>query len=309
MRDDELHRFKSDIHLLQYAIERYGYRRDRAASSRASQVLRHPTSNDKIVVRRAADGHWTYFSVRDERDNGTILDFIKERGGHRSLGPVCEELRGWFGIARPQAEWLPPPAPARDRRAIIEAFARARVSETCCYLKSRGICRETLSDPRFAPTWRLDARGNALFAHRDEQGELTGYEIKGPRFTGFAAGGTKTAWQSIAHEGDRILVITESAIDALSYHQLHPARATSSRYLSLAGAPSALQMALLLGIFATLSGPIAVVAAVDRDDAGTKLANRIADLVSAHAHLSFERHSPEADKDWNDVLRRLERGQ
>jgi hypothetical protein len=64
MYDAELDRFKSDISLLRYAIERHGYQRDRRKSSRSSHVLRHLASDDKIIVRRNPDGHWTYFYFR-----------------------------------------------------------------------------------------------------------------------------------------------------------------------------------------------------------------------------------------------------
>jgi hypothetical protein len=112
MHDFELHQFKSDINLVQFAIDRYGYQRDRRESSRASHVLRRAATNDKIVVRRAPDGHWTYFSVRDDRDHGTIIDFVQARGRHDSLGHVREELRQWLGTARPWRDVDVPCAPA-----------------------------------------------------------------------------------------------------------------------------------------------------------------------------------------------------
>ena len=237
MHDHELHRFKSDIHLVHYAVERYGYRRDRTESSRASHVLRHPSNDDKIVVRKCADGHWTYFSVRDDRDNGTIVDFVKERGDGRSLGHVRKELRRWLGTPRPEhEEWsaraqvaIGAAAPARDPRPVAEAFAAAHVAQTSHYLETRGLRRETLSSARFAGSWRLGARGNVLFAHHDDAGELTGFEIKNRGFTCFSAGGTKTAWQSACWPDDRALVITESAIDALSYHQLQSEHRSTHR--------------------------------------------------------------------------------
>ncbi len=151
-------------------------------------------------------------------------------------------------------------------------FEAARVAVTCDYLSARGLRPETLSDPRFAGTWRLDARGNVLFAHRDESGELTGFEVKSRGFTGFAAGGTKSAWQSAARDSDRVLVVTESAIDALSYHQLQRGTGEVARYLSTAGAPSAAQCELLDKLFSRLPRGAAVVAAVDSDEAGQKLA-------------------------------------
>jgi hypothetical protein len=47
-------------------------------------------------------------------------------------------------------------------------------------------------------------------AHRDDSGELTGFEVKNRGFTGFAAGGTRSARQSAACEDDRVLVVIES---------------------------------------------------------------------------------------------------
>jgi len=305
MHDDELHRFKSDIHLLEYAADRYGYRRDRRESSVSSHVLRHPASDDKIVVRKDRDRHWTYFSVRDDRDHGTIIDFEKRRGQHRSLGSVRKQLRSWLGTARPVPEALALPsrrAPA-GRRPVAEVFQAARVVPTCDYLEARGLVPRTLSDPRFAGTWRLDARGNALFAHRDESDALTGFEIKGRGFTGFAAGGTKTAWQSRAFPDDRALVITESAIDALSHHQLYR---HAARYLSTAGAPSGAQMELLGRLMARLTSWTLVMAAVDADDAGHELARRIELLVRRRWSLLFVRDAPPDAKDWNEVLQRVE---
>jgi hypothetical protein len=238
MYDPELDRFKSDIHFLQYAIERYGYLRDRRKSSRASHVLRHPGNGDKIVVRRESDGHWTYFSLRDDRDNGTILDFVRGRERSRSFGEVCDELRRWLGTARPEAaSWASEPKERqRDPRSVAQVFAAAHVASDSPYLRSRGLRPDTLDHPRFAGTWREDSRGNVLFAHHDDAGQLTGFEVKNRGYTRFSTGGTKSAWQSAAEADDRFAVFTESAIDALSHHQLHPDRAARSRYLSTAGA-------------------------------------------------------------------------
>ena len=309
MHDSELHRFKTDIDLVQYALDRYGYQRDRRESSRASHVLRHAATNDKIIVRQAPDGHWTYFSVRDDRDHGTIIDFVQARGGHPSLGAVREELRQWLGTARPPPDYggRSVPAVPGDRRAIEQVFATARRTDHSPYLHARGIRPETLRHPRFAGCWGVGPRGNALFVHTTEAGEVTGFEIKGPRFTGFATGGTKSAWQSAVSPTDRVLVVTESAIDALSYFQLHPDPADRTRFLSTGGAPSTRQVEMLERVFAQLASASRVVAAVDSDDAGIKLASRIEDLVRRHEGIAFQRHSPWPAKDWNDVLRRVER--
>jgi len=306
MHDDELHRFKSDIHFLHYAADRYGYRRERRESSVSSHVLRHPGTDDKIVVRKDRDGHWTYFSVRDDRDHGTIVDFVQRRGRHLSLGSVREELRSWLGTPRPLPETLELPrhSPRAQQRPVAEVFEAARLVSSCDYLAARGLRPETLSDPRFAGTWRLDGRGNVLFAHRDESGALTGFEVKSRGFTGFAAGGTKTAWQSRACPGDQKLVITESAIDALSHYQLYR---DAARYVSTAGAPSSTQMELLGRLLARLAPETIVVAALDSDEAGHKIASRIEALTRRLPRLYFSRDAPMGAKDWNDVLQHVER--
>jgi hypothetical protein len=307
MYDDELHRLKSDIHLVQYAVDRYGYQRDRRESSVSSHVLRQPATNDKIVVRKDKDGHWTYFSVRDDRDHGTIVDFVQRRG-RQSLGEVRQELRQWLGSPRPAPDYALPTARSviRDRRPLAEVFDAARAAETCDYLRARGLRPETLRDPRFAGTWRMDARGNVLFVHTGDAGEVTGFEVKNRGFTGFAPGGTKTAWRSVGLTEDRALVVTESAIDALSYHQLHRGKSEAARYLSTAGAPGPAQFELLERAFSRMPAESTVVAAVDSDEAGHKLASRIEALTGRLAHVKFRRDAPDGAKDWNEVLQRVE---
>ena len=68
---------------------------------------------------------------------------------------------------------------------------------------------------------RIDSLGNTVFPHFDAAG-LCGYEIKNCGFTGFAAGGQKGLWMSHTQPADRRLILTESAVDALSYAALLP---------------------------------------------------------------------------------------
>jgi hypothetical protein len=63
--DSELERFKTAIDLWVYAGQQ-GYELDRKDSWAGSVVMRH-ANNDKIVIKRDADGQWVYFSVRNIR--------------------------------------------------------------------------------------------------------------------------------------------------------------------------------------------------------------------------------------------------
>ena len=49
-------------------------------------------ADDKIIIKRESDGHYVYFNVRDDADNGTIIDFVLRRRS-RSSGGVRKELR------------------------------------------------------------------------------------------------------------------------------------------------------------------------------------------------------------------------
>src|ERR1700731_4868804 len=94
--DAEFEKMKSDCDLRVYAASR-GYQLDFKESWMGSRVMRHP-NNDKIIVKRDADGHYVYFSVRDDADNGTILDFVKNRR-RMNLGEARKVLRRWTGHA------------------------------------------------------------------------------------------------------------------------------------------------------------------------------------------------------------------
>ena len=74
--DCELDAFKRDIDLRQFA-ESLGYQIDRRESWRGSAVLRRAA--DKIVVKRNGNGHYVFFSLRDDDDNGTVIDFVQRR--------------------------------------------------------------------------------------------------------------------------------------------------------------------------------------------------------------------------------------
>ena len=92
-RAEELEDFKSRINLNEYAAA-CGYRLDRKASCRNSAVMvRSP--GDKINIALGSDRHWIYFSVGEERDSGSIIDFVQNRQGG-ALGEVRKQLRPWL---------------------------------------------------------------------------------------------------------------------------------------------------------------------------------------------------------------------
>jgi len=301
---DELNRLKSDIDLTRYAASR-GYRLDRRESSRSCVVMRHPTTDDKIIVSRGAhDGHWIYFSVRDGQDHGTIVDFVQRRDGG-SLAAVRRELVPWMD--QPVGATLEPHVPTlarrvTDRAAVVRAFERARVVSNNRYLSSRAIRPEVLCSERFKGTFREDRRGNVLFPHRDQAG-LAGFESKNHRWTSYAPGGVRALWWSNAFPDDRQLVLVESAIDALSFHQMHGA--PRACYASTAGTISGHQRGLIREVLQASPPSRTIVLAFDRDAAGDRLAEQVRSLAAG----TFSRVYPPIGKDWNEYLHYREREQ
>ena len=304
-QDRELDAFKREIDLRQFAVS-LGYEIDRRESWRGSTVLRRGT--DKIVVKRSGNGHYVFFSVRDDGDHGTVVDFLQRRQ-HLSLGAVRQILRPWLGrpSAPSQFPKLEPASP--DRMRVESAYRRMVNAQRFPYLEGeRCVPAAVLLSPRFARRMRIDSLGNTVFPHFDAAG-LCGYEIKNRGFTGFAAGGQKGLWFSHAQPADRRLVLAESAIDALSYAALFPDTKDQTRYASLGGKASSRQIALVEATVAKLPAGAEIVAAFDADDAGRKLADVIRQAVATVARrvgssdLAFKAQLPaKGGKDWNRVL-------
>lgn len=311
-RSDELDLFKRRINLTEYAAAQ-GYVLDRRASSRNSAVMRGPGGDKVVIAINGATGHWMYFSVRDERDNGSIIDFIQQRRPC-TLGDVRLALRPWIGESPnppkrpPKSAYAPALTPSsKDLARVAVDYARMRPLEgRHAWLEGeRRIPADVLRDPRFADRIRTDARGNAVFPHYNAAG-LCGFELKNRHFTGFAKGGEKGIWASAATRGDTALVIAESAIDALSYHTIR--RPAATRYLSLGGTMNPEQPALIRAAIERLPAGGRVIVATDNDEGGDRLADQIEALAAATERpdlVVIEDRPPVRGQDWNEVLKAL----
>lgn len=301
--DAELQTFKTAIDLRAYAAA-HGYQLDAKASWRGTSVMRHPVTNDKVIIKRGMDGHYVYFSVRDDRDNGSIIDFVQFRQG-LSLGAVRKELRPWIGQPPVPVPPFPPlHKTEKDRMKVEAAYAKMRdCVDGHPYLeRRRALPASLITSERFAGRIRIDVHGNAVFPHFDAEG-LSGYELKNVEFTGFASGGTKALWLSNELPDDARLVITEAAIDALSHAVLFPD--IHARYASIGGKPNPQQPELIRAAAARMPHGSEIVAAMDADADGRKLAEVVRDAVklTGRADLRFVMQEPEGAKDWNDQLR------
>jgi len=308
MFDDELEAFKTRIDLRHYAAAE-GYREDKRYSSEACFCMRHPVTDDKIFIGiDRKDGHYVYWSVRDDRDNGSIIDFVarrkrlnlRERQAWRTVG---EELRPWIGRPAVDPPAFTPLVPSTKDRITVEAkFADMPVALCHPYLvHERALPASLLESPRFAGTVRIDARGNAIFPHHDADG-LCGYEIKNHGFTGFSKGGEKGLWSSNDFPDDQCIMFGESAIDVKSYAALSPDPHT--RYRSMSGKPNPRQPGLIVSAIVAMPPGSRIITGMDADKDGRELVSVVwqAFEFSGRTDMTIENHEPSGGKDWNELL-------
>ena len=295
--------FKHEINLTQYAAY-LGYEIDRKKSTRNSIAMRKSTE-DKIVISKRG-GNWIYFSVYDDQDSGTIVDFIRNRTG-KSLFEIGKELQVWIGgnITLPEPTKYVSHVEERqpDPRRIQRLFNYCAPAYDHDYLKSRGITAEALKSPRFSGRIFQDHFKNAVFPHFKEK-DVCGLELKGENTDLFVRGSEKTLWRSNTRKGDDTLIISETPIDALSYQILHALN--SAFYTSTCGGFSPLQSDIINKLVNDLSWVTKVILITDNDDGGDAISNRLnAIITNANYSGSLTRHSPDTrGLDWNDVLRK-----
>jgi hypothetical protein len=157
---------------------------------------------------------------------------------------------------------------------------------------------------RQAEDVRIDRQyGNLLFAHRDPAGNVTGYEYKGAKAAGFAAGGKRQLYATGESEAPARLVIVESGLDALSKHALEGRGDTL--YVSIGGALSAHQVTQIKAL-ARRHPSAEVIAAFDADQGGDRYTAKVREAVS---RATDGRAGLEKGQDWNDRLRQEQQRQ
>lgn len=293
-------RFKSEINLTQYAAH-LGYEIDRKKSTRSSIAMRK--DGDKIIISRRGN-LWVYFSVSDDSDNGTIIDFAEKRT-NKSLKEIGYELQSWItgGAVLPQAKSYVQEVEEQeyDPARVANVFKRCRPAQNHAYLESRGFTRGLLLSPRFAGRIFTDRYQNAAFPHYGSIG-ICGLELKNADKAIFVKGSEKTLWRSNVRAGDDTLILSEAVIDALSHAVLFPNE--TAIYAATGGGMSPEQTKIIRQAACGIKSLKRILVITDNDTGGDRLSDKILNAL-AESGFSGEiaRHSPDTrGDDWNDVL-------
>ena len=290
--DNELSRFKIQINLIDYAAS-FGYQIDKQKSIKSCKIMRKDSA--KIGISTDLDGHGVFYDFRTEK-GGSIIDFVKYETG-KNLGQIRQELRPWIGIGCLSSKKIfnhpKPPKTSKNRQKVVIRFSITKSIETHRYIESRCIKQSILKSKRFLGRIYEDYYGNAIFPHYDHNG-ITGYSIVNYNFKGFSKDGDRGLWFSKYSTDDKQIVICESVVDALSYHQLKGD--DFSCYFSIDGQITQKQL-LLIDSLISKNQNKKIVLAFDNDQAGQKYISQIQCRQNSANNITHD--LPEIDgQDW-----------
>ena len=283
-RSTDPNQIMKEVALVHYA-EFCGYQINRIESSEDFVVMQK--DDDKILVARDDQGRDLYFSLVHSAERGSFPDFVRKKKA-LTLGEVRKRMREKKRL--PSSS--PPRLPSLSREWIDEtvtAFRSLRPYSGSVLESRYGLRSETIK--KFQDQIREDDRGNVCFFHRNNKG-ATGWEILEETQARFSEWGTHSFF--VGKTGKRIsrVVITESALEAMSYCQIRGKEGDC--YLSLGGTISRRQLESLLAI--SQKFPSVVVASGD-DARGRALSETIAGPSS---HL--RRETPQGGLTWNEEI-------
>lgn len=284
---EKLDAYRRDINLVDF-LEAEGFRVNPKKGPRHGKwvVLEQPATGRKLIVARAASGQFQYFNPEDDRDRGTVVDYVagklgldlRARDGWRELFSYLDRHQGHVSPAYAEVPSATPLPAATGAVRSPSEFDLRPLTEPA-YLLSRGITERTLGSAEFyGKIFNRDFRDkkgflhtNTVFPLENEKG-LLGIVIRN-HFANYINGSKgEGLWvsNSVGTAPPAELFVCESPIDALSYHQLHPPEVSGGRvYVATAGTLSANQPRALQTLIDRL-GPGRVVLANDNDPSGMR---------------------------------------
>jgi hypothetical protein len=325
----DLARLERDVNFIEYAASR-GYNLVAKELTPSIAVMRHPSTDDRIIIARSTAGPWVYGNLagdpgvrlvlRDKREQGTLSDFVERRTaapGARPLSPneVWAELAQFARRPSQKRVDLTPIDPGRF--AVARTLAAASTLPDSPYFQQCGLRPETLRWPNFAGTWKQDVLGNVLFPANDRLGAAD-YYVANLGVALYAGSGPQGLWSSASTSvPHRTVVFAETPVAAMSYHQVKARPQThpdvrqidpqTTRYVSSGASMSPAQLELVQQAFSELPVNSRVIAAFGGPSRHHLQHQLVGEIVAAkRPDLTFQRDPPILGADWTVTLRRIE---
>ncbi|HEX9956072.1 MAG TPA: toprim domain-containing protein, partial [Fibrella sp.] len=323
----QLSDYKQQIDLMQF-LEMEGFSRDRRKSTRRWPVLENAEGRKLIIGHNQKTNEYFYYNPEDSRDRGTIVDYVigklnidtATREGWQQLHEfICRytgDLSHLINNRSANAIESQPPKETTRSKAMSTYFRLDPLTNTDYLIEKRGLTVDTIGhrafigkifNKAFVSKKTGEMVINTVFPMESEQG-VTAILLKNDSPTGLVNGHTwgerlESIWVSNLPKGHqpKELLICESPIDALSYHQLHPPKEPYDRvYVATGGQPSSLQPLTVQRLIDRVK-PEQVILAHDNDNSGIRfnigwagrlqLPGQITEQADQRISISHNKHS------------------
>ena len=270
-REPELNftQVKKELNLVDLVLN-LGYQHNRAKSGLTLEKgkfhvfdYRGNPNLDQVIIYKAPSGDYLYFNRADDRDKGSVIDFLKNRIEHPRIagirasagknvwGSVIDNARRFLHVPVAQRPVSPVFQQAmtpvqRGDQYVPDFLLKTTPLTDMRYLNARGLTNETLTNSCFegrilnhvhegtGKNGQPYTFVNTAFPQLYKE-KIVGLEIKAQSFRGQAADSLNSSalWLSSIGAKTNTLVVAESAIDALSHYQLK--QPTNTLYASTSG--------------------------------------------------------------------------
>lgn len=243
-------------------------------------------------------GQWFRFSENKGGDNIGLLREYMDMSFIDAVEALTGELIDRTYTPSRTYESKPVQQTAREL-SLAEADNYRRVFAYLC--KTRRLDYDMLSALVKKGTISQEEKtGNVLFKYYDDQGKIIGAEKVGTsteqKFKGIAKGSAGGHGFEVVHGTGEKAFFFESAIDMLSYLQMHNKKLDNCRLVSMMGVkPNIVLDTMLRHNIA----PENVFLCSDNDTAGNEFARRLQEQYPDMKRIV----TPDTYKDWNDMLR------
>lgn len=279
-------------------LETSGFAIDVRESTRRAVKFRR---GDEIVIV-THDGQGWFDPLSDGK--GDVFSLVAHLDGGGFM-EALDRVAGLIGFRSEEPAWVKAPPTKTATATIHDRWISRRnpwpSSETWRYLRfTRFVPARILKGAITQGILREGPYGSMWAGHTDEDGNVCGWEERGPDWRGFATGGAKVLFR-LGRSGAHRLCVTEAAIDAMSLAAVEGMR-EGTLYLSTGGGWSPSTDAALRHL--ARHPDVQLVAATDANRQGEAYAHRLRELANL-AGCDWLRLRPPA-VDWNEVLKQQE---
>lgn len=314
--------FRNEISIIELAIS-VGYK-IRKNEGIKWPVLKDEVSGDKIIIVNAkSTSNQGYFNPHDAKDKGTLINFVKNRIG--SIFPYHNDKSEVGNINAVLYNYQKLPLPEKnmfkaDAIHLVKEYSEKEFHlpggltelRDSSYLHYRGILSQTINSDSFKEkifNVKVGDYNNIGFPYFNHSDEIVGFEIRNKQFKHVIEGSNRSIgiWHSNIPKTLEAAILTESPIDALSYHQLKGKE--NSWYISFGGSVTAGQLETVKSIIedAMAAPELRIISAVDNDEMGKIYTQKFKETFAGNIIEDYPRLNDYNEDLKKDQLRKTKR--